>query len=141
VQVYRDSVCGRWSELWQFWVVERLALWTIVLKYFPPIELTLRGGRVLRINHAGLVPPGESDLMSWATVADASYSDGAMGTADVLDITHYERGRLGAKSTKIRLPGIGSRKANLLAVFAHYLQRHRIAQQYATVQLEAKVSE
>jgi hypothetical protein len=46
--------------------------------------------------------------------------------SDSLLITHPEKGWLGAKTTKVGLPGIGKQEAQLRGVVGQYWQRHQI---------------
>lgn len=96
----------------------------IVLKYFPPLEFALHGGKRIVINHAGLVLPGKEEVLSWDSVNNLKYEDGIGG--DVLQIVHPEKGWLGAKTSKIKLPGIRKQRDGFKGAIGHYWQRHQI---------------
>lgn len=96
----------------------------VVLRYFPPQEFTLRGGRRIGIAYDGMTLPEQSATMSWDSVANLGYEDGIGG--DVLKITHPEKGWLGPKTTSVKLPGIGKQRGNLKAALGAYWQRHQV---------------
>jgi hypothetical protein len=110
----------------------------IVLKYFPPVAFALKGGKSLHVGYAGMSLPEQAEPMPWDNVADMKYVDGSFGTSDVLQIEHPEKGWLGAKTTKVKLPGIKNEKERLKAVLGHYWQRHQISRQ--EVQPKAQAS-
>jgi Zn-dependent protease with chaperone function len=100
----------------------------IVLKYFPPVAFQLKG-KTLNVGYAGMMLPEHAEPMPWDDVAGMQYSDGSFGTADTLEITHHEKGWLGAKTTKVKLPGLGKEKERFKAIIGHYWQRHQISRQ------------
>jgi Zn-dependent protease with chaperone function len=95
----------------------------IVLKYFPPVVVQLKGDKRIGISIDGLAPP-EGDVVPWDSVKSFEYEDGIGG--DVLKIVHPEKGWLGAKTTKVKLPGISKQRDQFKAVLAHYWGRHQI---------------
>ena len=99
----------------------------IVLKYFPPVVFNLKKEQRIEVNHAGLLLPGQSALLSWDRVNKLNYENGFGG--DVLQIAHPEKGWLGAKSTKVKLPGIGKERERLKQTLGHYWQRHQYMRQ------------
>jgi hypothetical protein len=96
----------------------------IVLKYFPPLEFELRGGKRIAISFKGLALPKEKEILSWDSVANMEYED-AYGS-DILKITHPEKGWFGAKTSKIKLPGIRKQRPQLKEALGLYWQRHQI---------------
>jgi len=96
----------------------------IVLKYFPPLEFGLRGGKRITISYKGLLLPKDNELLSWDNVTNMKYED-AFGS-DILQIIHPEKGLLGAKTTKIKLPGIRKQRSQLKDALGRYWQRHQI---------------
>jgi Zn-dependent protease with chaperone function len=96
----------------------------IVLKYFPPVEFELRDGSQIVICYDGLTLPKQTETLSWNSVADLKYEEGVRG--DVLSIVHPEQGWLGAKTTKIKLPGITNQRSQLKEALGRYWQRHQI---------------
>ncbi|MES2105337.1 MAG: M48 family metallopeptidase [Pseudomonadota bacterium] len=95
----------------------------IVLKYFPTVAFDLKSGQQIIISYAGVTAPGQDEI-PWDSVSKTKYEDGIGG--DVLTIEHPERGFFGAKTTKIKLPGLGKQKENFKAAFGHYWQRHQV---------------
>jgi Zn-dependent protease with chaperone function len=103
----------------------------VVLKYFPPQSFPLKGGNTFNVGYAGLSLPEQEEPMPWDDVADMKWHDGSFGTSDTLEIVHPEKGWLGNRTTKVKLPGIKDHKERLKAVLGHYWQRHKIATQEA----------
>uniref|UniRef100_UPI00374D40D5 M48 family metallopeptidase n=1 Tax=Undibacterium sp. TaxID=1914977 RepID=UPI00374D40D5 len=98
----------------------------IVLKYFPTIAFDLKNEQQIIISYAGITAPGQDEI-PWDAVHKTKYEDGMGG--DVLTISHPEKGFFGAKTTKIKLPGLGKQKDNFKAAFGHYWQRHQVMRQ------------
>jgi Zn-dependent protease with chaperone function len=96
----------------------------IVLKYFPPVAFALKGGERIEISYEGLQAPGTDGLLSWDDVTNLEYEDGIGG--DVLKVVHPEKGLLGAKSTKIKLPGISKQRDVFKGELGRYWHRHRV---------------
>jgi Zn-dependent protease with chaperone function len=99
----------------------------IVLKYFPPLSFALKKEQRLEISYAGLSLPGEPELLSWDRVDDLNYTDGMGG--DVLEIIHPEKGLIGRKTTKVKLPGISKQRDHVKQALGHYWQRHKAMRQ------------
>jgi len=60
----------------------------------------------------------------WDEVKSLTYKDGSFG--DTLIVTHHDKGMLGARTTKVKLAGLGKQKENFKAATGHYWQRHQI---------------
>ena len=101
----------------------------IVLKYFPPLVFELRRDQRVAISYTGLELPKHDEMLSWDRVANLKYTDGMGG--DVLEIEHPEKGWFGAKSTKVKLPGISKQRDRFKQALAQYWQRHQIMRQHA----------
>jgi hypothetical protein len=66
--------------------------------------------------------------MSWSNVKGMKYVDGSLGSSDALQIIHPQKGWLGAKTTKVKLPGLKkAEKARFKAVVGEYWHRHKVA--------------
>lgn len=102
----------------------------LVLKYFPPIKFELRAGKRIELTYAGPILPGQTEALSWDKVANLRYEDGYGG--DVLHIDHPEKGLLGAKSSKVKLPGIRKERARFKEVLGYYWNRHQFMRQHMT---------
>lgn len=100
----------------------------IVLKHFPPVVMQLKGDKRIGISIDGLAPP-EGEEVPWDSVKSFEYEDGIGG--DVLKIIHPEKGWLGAKTTKVKLPGISKQREQFKAVLGHYWGRHQVMRQQA----------
>ncbi|AEG01021.1 M48 family metallopeptidase [Methylomonas methanica] len=96
----------------------------IVVKYFPRLEFALRSGQRIVVSYEGLLLPKENHFLSWDNISNIKYED-AFGS-DILRITHPEKGRFGAKTTKVKLPGIRKKRKQLKAALGQYWQRHQI---------------
>lgn len=101
----------------------------IVVKYFPPIVFPLKKDQRIEVNHVGLVLPGQTEALSWDSVHKLNYENGFGG--DVLQIVHPEKSWLGAKSTKVKLPGIGKERERFKQTMGRYWQRHQYMRQQA----------
>lgn len=101
----------------------------VVLRYFPPLQFALRGGRHIGVAYDGIMLPEQAAPMPWDSVANLAYEDGMGG--DVLKITHPEKGWLGPKTTSVKLPGIKKERAQLKAALGAYWQRHQIMRSMA----------
>ena len=99
----------------------------VVLKYFPPIWFELKQGDRFEISYEGLLAPGTEGFLSWDNVTNLEYEDGIGG--DVLKVIHPEKGLLGAKSTKIKLPGISKVRDELKGELGRYWHRHQVMRQ------------
>jgi hypothetical protein len=93
------------------------------------VSFALKGGRTFQVGYAGITLPESAEPVSWDKVANMKYVDGSFGTSDVLQLEHPEKGWLGAKTTKIKLPGIGKQKDRLKAVVGQYWHRHRVSRE------------
>jgi Zn-dependent protease with chaperone function len=96
----------------------------LVLKFFPPEVFELKGGRSIQVTYAGLILPGQTEPISWDGVKDLKYEDGYFG--DVLTIVRPHNSWGDGKTTKVKLPGIGNRRALLKLALGRYWQRHQI---------------
>lgn len=96
----------------------------IVLKYFPPVEFALRGGKHIVVSYEGLILPGETNILLWDNVINMKYEDAYV--SDILRIFHPQKGWLGAKTTKVKLPGIKKQRPQFKDALGHYWQRHQI---------------
>lgn len=103
----------------------------IVVKYFPPLSFALKRDKRIGVAYAGLVLPEGDDVLSWDLIADLKYTDGMGG--DVLQIVHHEKGLLGAKTTKVKLPGIAKQRDQLKGALGYYWQRHKVMRQQQSV--------
>jgi Zn-dependent protease with chaperone function len=98
----------------------------IVVKHFPPVVFQMKKKKI-EINYAGLVLPDQNETLSWDRVTNLKYTDGIGG--DVLEIVHPEKGLIGAKTTKVKLPGISKQRDKIKATLGRYWQRHKMARQ------------
>jgi len=96
----------------------------IVLKYFPPVEFALRGGKRIVVSYKGLILSGKSNILSWDNVTNVKYEDAFF--SDILQIIHPQKGWLGSKTTKVKLPGIKKQRSQFKDAVGRYWQRHQI---------------
>lgn len=96
----------------------------LVLRYFPPVQFQLKGKLAIAVSYSGLQLPGRPDELSWDEVKTLAYENGFGG--DVLTVTLHEKGLLGAKTTKVKLPGIGKQREPFKTVLGVYRHRHEV---------------
>jgi Zn-dependent protease with chaperone function len=101
---------------------EQIAL---VEKYFPPVRFNLKKEQVVDITYAGIADSKSGEFIEWDRVKDLQYEDGNFGTADVLTITHPEKGMIGtAKTTKLKLSIDSKERVLFKMVLSKYWHRH-----------------
>ena len=97
----------------------------VVLRHFPPVTFALKDGERIDVDYAGLHPSADGgSSIPWDEVKDLTYKDGSFG--DTLIVTHHDKGMLGARTTKIKLGGLGKQKENFKGAVGHYWQRHQV---------------
>ncbi|SDY63584.1 Zn-dependent protease with chaperone function [Variovorax sp. YR266] len=97
----------------------------VVLRHFPPVSFALKNGERIDITYAGLHPGADGgSTIGWDEVKGLTYKDSSFG--DTLIVTHHDKGMLGARTTKVKLAGLGKQKENFKAAVGHYWQRHQI---------------
>ncbi|MFN4120093.1 M48 family metallopeptidase [Acidovorax sp.] len=105
----------------------------LVLQYFPPVVFALKGNDTVEVSIDGIHTSADGVTVRWDAVKALEYKESSFGNA--LIVSHPEKNAmgLGAKTTKIRLPGLKKEKDYFNAVVADYWQRHQImrAQQQA----------
>ena len=87
----------------------------------------LRGEKRAEISFEGLRLPNQDELVSWDDVGNFEYENGI--GADVLTITLKEKGLLGSKSKKVKLPGISKQREAFKEVLGRYWHRHQVMRQ------------
>lgn len=100
----------------------------IVLKHFPGAIFELGRGKRLEVNYAGLLLPGEGELLPWQRISKMEYTDAYL--SDILTITHPEKGLIGKKTSKVKLPGARKHRDAIKAALNRYYGRHMAMQQY-----------
>lgn len=96
----------------------------LVLRYFPPVLFQLKGTLSVGVTYSGLQLPGKPDELSWDDIQNLGYENGFGG--DVLTVTLTEKGLLGAKTTKVKLPGISAQREQFKEVLGTYRHRHEV---------------
>lgn len=97
----------------------------VVLRHFPPLEFALKGGERIGVDYTGLHPSADGgSTIAWDEVKGLTYKDGSFG--DTLIVTHHDKGMLGARTTKVKVAGLGKQKDNFRGAVGHYWQRHQI---------------
>lgn len=94
----------------------------VVLRHFPPVDFALKKGKQAQISYAGITA-SDGELIGWDRVDKIEYQDG-IGGGDVLVITHPERGLVGHKKTKVKLPGV--ERERFKETFGKYWYRHQV---------------
>ncbi|WP_260590459.1 hypothetical protein [Variovorax sp. DXTD-1] len=77
--------------------------------------------------------------IGWDEVKNLTFQDNAF--ADMLIVTHHDKGMLGARTTKVKVGGLGKQKDNFKGAVGRYWQRHQImrAEQAASTRAEEEV--
>lgn len=104
----------------------------LVLRYFPPVEFSLKDGKSIHVTYAGWILPDESTVLPWDRVSTFEYEDGMV--SDVLTIKHPEKGMLASKSTKVKLSGIKKVREEFKNVSGHYRHRHQVMRHFQSAQ-------
>ncbi len=98
----------------------------LVLQYFPPVVFALKGTETVEVSIDGIRTSTDGVTVGWDAVKALEYKESSFGNA--LIVSHPEKNAvgLGAKTTKIKLPGMKKDKDYFNAVVGDYWQRHQI---------------
>ncbi|WP_369656137.1 M48 family metallopeptidase [Variovorax sp. V213] len=97
----------------------------VVLRHFPPMAFALKNGESVEVSYAGLHQSVDGgSTIGWDEVKNLTYQDNTFG--DILVVTHHDKGMLGARTTKVKVGGIGKQKEDFKAAVGRYWQRHQI---------------
>ncbi|MCU5771286.1 M48 family metallopeptidase [Erwiniaceae bacterium BAC15a-03b] len=95
----------------------------LVLKYFPPVTYSLKGGLQVAISYRGIVPPQSAELLEWDNIKSVNHVR-RFGT-DIIYLQHHQPNALGKKRSKIALPGIKKEIEAFNQTFGLYWNRHQ----------------
>jgi len=104
----------------------------LVLQYFPPVVFALKGADTVEVSIDGIKTSADETTVFWDAVKALEFKESSFGNA--LVVTHPEKGMIGAKTTKIKLPGLKKDKDVFNATVGIYWHRHQIMRAH---QLEA----
>jgi len=97
----------------------------VVLRHFPPVAFALKNGESVEVSYMGLHQSVDGgSTIGWDEAKDLTYQDNTFG--DILVVTHHDKGMLGARTTKVKVGGIGKQKEDFKAAVGRYWQRHQI---------------
>lgn len=96
----------------------------LVLQYFPPVVFALKGDDTVEVSIDGIRTSADETTVFWDAVKALEFKESSFGNA--LIVTHPEKGVIGAKTSKIKLPGMKKDKDQFNAVVGAYWQRHQI---------------
>ncbi len=96
----------------------------LVLKYFPPVLFALKGDDTVEVSIDGIRTSADETTVFWDAVKALEFKESSFGNA--LVVTHPEKGMIGAKTSKIKLPGLKKDKDEFNAAVAAYWHRHQI---------------
>ncbi|MES2584606.1 MAG: M48 family metallopeptidase [Pseudomonadota bacterium] len=96
----------------------------LVLKYFPPVVFKLKDGATVEVNYSGIAPSGDEPFVEWDSVKALQYNESSFG--DSLTLTLHEKGVIGSKTLKVKLPGLGKQKDAFNEVVGQYWHRHQV---------------
>lgn len=109
----------------------------VVLRHFPPVEFALKNNERVQVSYQGLHQSVDGgSTIGWDEVKDLTFQDNAF--ADMLIVSHHDKGMLGARTTKVKVGGLGKQKDNFKGAVGRYWQRHQImrAEQAASARAE-----
>lgn len=103
----------------------------VVLRYFPDVNFERKDGGRIEVSHRGIHATTDDQRIAWDEVKALTFNNGNFGNAMV--VTHFDKGMLLSRTTKIKLRGLGKQEANFKAAISHYWHRHQVmrAQQAA----------
>ncbi len=96
----------------------------LVLQYFPPVVFALKGADTVEVSINGIKTSADDTTVFWDAVKALEFKESSFGNA--LVVTHPEKGVIGAKTTKIKLPGLKKDKDAFNATVGAYWHRHQI---------------
>lgn len=96
----------------------------LVLQYFPPVVFGLKGADTVEVSIDGIKTSADDTTVFWDAVKALEFKESSFGNA--LVVTHPEKGMMGAKTTKIKLPGLKKDKDAFNATVGIYWHRHQI---------------
>ncbi|MFY3385259.1 M48 family metallopeptidase [Paracidovorax sp. MALMAid1276] len=98
----------------------------LVLQYFPPVVFALKGADTVEVSIDGIRTLADGVTVGWDAVKALEFKESSFGNA--LIVSHPEKNAigLGAKTSKIKLPGLKKEKDYFNAVVGDYWQRHQI---------------
>lgn len=96
----------------------------LVLQYFPPVVFALKGADTMEVSIDGIKTSADDTTVFWDAVKALEFKESSFGNA--LVVTHPEKGMMGAKTTKIKLPGLKKDKDAFNATVGIYWHRHQI---------------
>ena len=96
----------------------------LVLQYFPTIVFKLKDGATVEVNYSGIAPAGGEPFVEWDSVKALQYNESSFG--DSLTVTLHEKGVIGSKTLKVKLPGLGKQKDAFNAVVGQYWHRYQV---------------
>lgn len=104
----------------------------VVLRYFPPVSFDLGADKRIDISYEGMHATADGGApLSWDEVKALAFNTSTFGNS--LTVTHFDKGLIGARTSTVKLKGLGKQEAHFKAVLGSYWQRHQImrAQQKA----------
>ncbi|MES2942012.1 MAG: peptidase M48, partial [Pseudomonadota bacterium] len=104
----------------------------VVLRYFPPVTFDLGKDKRIDISYQGLHATADDGVpIAWDEVKAMTFNDSSFG--NTLTVTHFDKGMVGARTSKIKLKGLAKQEEQFKALVGHYWHRHQVmrAQQKA----------
>src|SRR5471030_839281 len=97
----------------------------LVLKYFPSVTYTLKGGHRIEITYQGIILPKNSERLEWNNIRHMNVLR-RFGTY-FLTLHHIQPNYRGKKRSDIPLPGLGKEIKNVKSKLSAYWRRHQTA--------------
>ncbi|MES2533832.1 MAG: M48 family metallopeptidase [Pseudomonadota bacterium] len=108
----------------------------VVLRYFPPVEFDLKGGEKIEISYLGMNASADGgQQIAWDEVKGLAFNNSSFG--NTLVVTHFDKGALGARTSKIKLRGLGKNENALKEAAGRYWHRHQVMRAAQAARAEA----
>ncbi|RZI67492.1 MAG: peptidase M48 [Variovorax sp.] len=96
----------------------------VVLRYFPDASFELKDGGHIEVSYRGIHSSADGQPIPWDEVKSLSFNDGNFG--NTLVVTHFDKGVLLSRTTKIKLRGLGKQEAGFKEAVSQYWHRHQV---------------
>jgi Zn-dependent protease with chaperone function len=107
----------------------------IVLRHFPDVVFELKDGARIEVTYRGIHASADGEPVTWDEVKALSFKDGNFG--NTLVVTHFDKGVVRSRTTKIKLRGLGKQEAGFKEAVSHYWHRHQVMRAQEAARLEA----
>lgn len=97
----------------------------VVLRHFPPVAFELKGGERIVVSYEGMHASADGgQRIGWDEVKGLTFNTSSFG--NTLVVTHFDKGVIGSRTSKIKLRGLGKDEDAFKGVVSQYWQRHQV---------------